>query len=414
MNTPDDITDVHDGVMVPRVSLDSIPIEVFLMICERLDADTLLRSLMYVCKKLNGIISDNYLWKKRALEKFNNCDVAFTLTNDFKEETFNWKQFAWHTELEENCWSDYQINTDNLIFNGTHYSEVDAVMMTKSGDHCISASRDRSICFWNTTGIDTNPVAHKADSHTGWVWGLNMYDANHFLSCSWDSSVKLWNMDNFSQDVEPIHKFTTDAAVLTVTCKENFIAAGLYTPKVVAFDPRDSEKHLFELNPHTRSIIELCLIQDYYLISLSEDRTISLWDLRSQKTVKSMYLAEKSSRFPMCASYYDNVLFIGDSRDHMYWLDCSDGAFDVLKTVNFVRPLNTSRKRYKINCIKCTNYGSIIIGGNEGAVYFITPTSPLRVITKIDSGSEITSIDYQNNTLVVGYVDSSVRVWKKK
>lgn len=54
------------------------------MICERLDADTLLRSLMYVCKKLNGIISDNYLWKKRALEKFNNCDVAFTLTNDFK------------------------------------------------------------------------------------------------------------------------------------------------------------------------------------------------------------------------------------------------------------------------------------------------------------------------------------------
>lgn len=77
-----------------------------------------------------------------------------------------------------------------------------------------------------------------------------------------------------------------------MTSKENFVAAGLYTRKVVAYDPRECEKRLFELNPHTRSIIELCIIQDHYLVSLSEDKTLSVWDLRTHSTVKSINLSQ--------------------------------------------------------------------------------------------------------------------------
>lgn len=72
----------------------------------------------------------------------------------------------------------------------------------------MSASRDRSICLWNIKSTDTNPVVHKVDGHTGWIWNLGTYDENHFLSCSWDSSIKLWNMPNFSQDANPIQTFT--------------------------------------------------------------------------------------------------------------------------------------------------------------------------------------------------------------
>lgn len=53
------------------------------MICERIDADTLVRSLMYVNKQFYEIISDNYLWKKRTMNKFNDCDVAFMLTDTY-------------------------------------------------------------------------------------------------------------------------------------------------------------------------------------------------------------------------------------------------------------------------------------------------------------------------------------------
>lgn len=56
------------------------------MICERIDADTLIRSLMYVNKQFYDIINDNYLWKKRAMRKFNDCNVAFMLSNAYNGE----------------------------------------------------------------------------------------------------------------------------------------------------------------------------------------------------------------------------------------------------------------------------------------------------------------------------------------
>lgn len=86
----------------------------------------------------------------------------------------------------------------------------------------------------------------------------------------------------------------------------NFIAAGLYTPKIIAFDPRESNKRLFELSPHKRSIIELCLVQDHYLVSLSEDKTLSVWDLRTRSRVKLMYLAKVRNK----NSFYLTLLII--------------------------------------------------------------------------------------------------------
>lgn len=80
--------------------------------------------------------------------------------------------------------------------------------------------------------------------------------------------------------------------MISVCSKENFIAAGLYTPQIIAFDPREGDKRLFELRPQSRSIVALCLVQDYYLISLSEDRTLSVWDSRSHETIKKMLLTK--------------------------------------------------------------------------------------------------------------------------
>lgn len=71
----------------------------------------------------------------------------------------------------------------------------------------MSASRDRSMCLWDTMGMTRDPVVHKTDGHSGWIWDLEMYDKDHFLSCSWDSSVKLWNMSSFSPDTNPIQTF---------------------------------------------------------------------------------------------------------------------------------------------------------------------------------------------------------------
>lgn len=56
------------------------------MVCERIDTDTLLRSLIYVNKRFYDIIGDTYLWRKRVTHKFNGCDMAFMMTNTFNGE----------------------------------------------------------------------------------------------------------------------------------------------------------------------------------------------------------------------------------------------------------------------------------------------------------------------------------------
>lgn len=71
------------------------------------------------------------------------------------------------------------------------------------------------------------------------------------------------------------------------------------------------------------------------------------------------------------------------------------GLFFIFQqTIEFTRPEgNDIYRRFKINSVKCDNYGSVITGGNEGVIYIIAPTSPLKIIGKIDDcGSEITSV----------------------
>jgi len=41
---------------------------------------------MYVNKQFYDIISDNYLWKKRVMRTFNDCNVPFMLTRSYNGE----------------------------------------------------------------------------------------------------------------------------------------------------------------------------------------------------------------------------------------------------------------------------------------------------------------------------------------
>lgn len=69
---------------------------------------------------------------------------------------------------------------------------------------CLTGCRDHSICLWSTIGDD---LVHKPNCHNGWIWDIQMYDDNHFLSCGWDSKIKLWNMGTFEPSSEPLLQY---------------------------------------------------------------------------------------------------------------------------------------------------------------------------------------------------------------
>lgn len=59
--------------------------------------------------------------------------------------------------------------------------------------------------MWDLFSETKQPIVHKLNSHTGWVWDLDLYNEHQFLSCSWDSYIKLWDIETFSSRTGPAH-----------------------------------------------------------------------------------------------------------------------------------------------------------------------------------------------------------------
>lgn len=57
--------------------------------------------------------------------------IIIFLCVDFTENTFDWKRFAWRSELDFNYWSTYRFRGAGKILRGAHYSEVDVVKLTQ-------------------------------------------------------------------------------------------------------------------------------------------------------------------------------------------------------------------------------------------------------------------------------------------
>lgn len=54
------------------ISLLDLPIEIFLHICSFLDAETLMHNLSLVCKQFYEVLNDDFFWKMRINQIFQN------------------------------------------------------------------------------------------------------------------------------------------------------------------------------------------------------------------------------------------------------------------------------------------------------------------------------------------------------
>lgn len=75
-------------------------------------------------------------------------------------------------------------------------------------------------------------------------------------------------------------------AVLAGAARPGLVAAGLFAPEVDMFDPRCGREQVAAYRAHSRSIMALAIVNDF-IISASEDQTLSVWDLTAGKIFKS-------------------------------------------------------------------------------------------------------------------------------
>jgi len=87
------------------------------------------------------------------------------------------------------------------------------------------------------------------------------------------------------------------ALLCVSSCPERALfATGSYGKTVFVFDSRSGQKPIRQYRPHTGPVIKLAMNTEY-ILSASEDKTVSVWDQRAGRTMKSITVIMSSCTF---------------------------------------------------------------------------------------------------------------------
>nr|CAD7258048.1 unnamed protein product [Timema shepardi] len=286
-------------------------------------------------KRLHSILSDEDIWKLRIAERWQGLKYP-----PVDQDDIHWKKACVAMEDEYDRFKSSQFRMKCKQWKEIHYAS--------DGSVCVSGSRDRSIILWNLK-ISENEAAYKVatitpDAHMGWIWQLAARD-NTVYSCSWDMTVKSWNVDTKLQSINTF-KFTCQcdlsnrckSSVLSLALCNDVIAAGTYARKVSLFDPRAGVESIASYTAHKRAVLSLATVRDY-VVSASEDQTLAVWDRRAGKLYKEAvtlnYPKDPERSFPLALSLSSNCLYVGDNKGYLHLLDASHGRFANVETCEF-------------------------------------------------------------------------------
>ncbi|XP_075214933.1 F-box/WD repeat-containing protein 9-like isoform X2 [Lycorma delicatula] len=321
---------------------------------------------------------------------------------DFCEsESLTWTELCYHIESELDIWKNKKHKLKRKVWKDKHYSCVDAVKLLNGGRIVVSGSRDRTLALWDAVKGTDEPIAHCITAHTGWIWDLAAHD-DSLYSCSWDSSIKLWRYDPLRE----ISTFICTGSVLSVACRSQLVAAGLFNTGIILFDPRCQDS-VGEYSPHRLAITALALSGDNYLVSASEDRTIAVWDLRTYKPVTNNITVSCNKSFPMSMYYNNNLLYIGDNQSYLHIISINNGVFKKRGYFHL-----DAKPHHKLTSV-WHGTGCIMVGSTDKSVKIYAPTQPPELISELNERTgEVATIDYCSPVLAIGCTDNSIEVWQ--
>ncbi|KAK1118446.1 hypothetical protein K0M31_015144 [Melipona bicolor] len=395
-------TEIETDQTNSHLSLTDLPIEIFLYICSFLDASTLVHSLSLVCKQFYHILNDNSLWKARISQIW--PDTGYPILPPAEDDELFWKLSCVALEKQTSLWKG-ESSMETLSLNNVQYSTIDSLLLMQDGNICISGARDRSLVCWKLSTEENYSENYTCIdfAHDGWIWDLAAIDDTVY-SCSWDQSVKAWTLTSTGLVHFKTYEMIVSGALLCVaSCPElALFATGSFCKTILVFDPRLNYQPIIKYRPHKRAVIRLAMSSNF-ILSASEDRTVSIWDQRASRTMKNVTISQES--FPMSMCMQQDIVYVGDGNAKLHILDPK-------KDFKPVKCYTTEHKK-GINGVHVAP-GCLITSSMDQTVRISSPTDPPQHVTTLKSSyGEIASTDYLNNVLAVSGTEG-IEIWRPK
>ncbi|XP_015118770.1 F-box/WD repeat-containing protein 9 isoform X2 [Diachasma alloeum] len=321
---------------------------------------------------------------------------------DENDELF-WKLSCVMIERQASLWRNRDLLENFSLQNG-HYGTVDAVLLINNGQTCITGGRDRLLICWSLPQPGNEPSYQLSSGlgHEGWIWDITSMD-NVIYSCSWDKTVRSWDVTGTNLSPIKSHGMNVQGALLCMnSCSElHLLATGSFCKTVSIFDPR-SEDSVARYQPHQRAVIQICM-NSRYVVSASEDKTVSVWDVRAGYTMKTFQISKDS--FVMGMFMHNGLVYIGDSNSNIHILDEK-------KDFNVVKSYKTEHTK-GITGIHASS-GCLMTVSLDKTVRIMGPTDPPQSIATFEcKHGDVASMHYLNEVLAVSAEDA-IEVWRPK
>jgi len=387
-----------------KLTLDTLPSEIFLHICSFLHAKFIVNTLSRVCQYFHDLVNDRKFWKVRLSKRWRKKYPIISVNN----ATYDWRSACMAREESYRLWHDPAQTMQYYRYTEGVSASVDCVHLNKGGTLLAFGSRDHYLNVLDLRLIDlSNPhqdlnqitSISKAKAHNGWIWAFTSLDTM-LVSCSWDKHVTIWDM---AFNYEMIRTTKLKSAVLsTVFASPSLLIAGCYDKNIYDIDPRSSNV-VNTRRDHSRPVLAVAA-DEQYIVSASEDSTVAVYDITAGKVFKTIQM----EAFPMCMSYANDQLWVGDKLGSVHIFDATDGDFDLIETYK-VGHLS------KVTGIRHTP-GAIYTSSLDRTIRVLEPSLNPDTMTTLtqDQRGAIAGIDFNNGILASANCDISVGIWIPK
>lgn len=174
-----------------------------------------------------------------------------------------------------------------------------------------------------------------------------------------------------------------------VSC-DNLVMAGLYSKKILSFDLRTGPAPISSYQPHRGPVLAL----DSYnnkVASVSEDKTLAVWDRVAGKTLVTDVKMPTEKAFPVCVSWSEAALYIGDSKGALHLIHPEQHKY--LKTHRLWSEPFVDPPCKITGCLQ--NNGSLVLCSDRGEIKFMYNSYPPQKYASVNSTTfDVTQVFY--------------------